>query len=149
MAPSVYGHDDIKRALALALFGGVTKNPGDKHKVLTGGVLPCPDRVLVLGEGRPERAPLRRPWHCQVLLPQVHPEYRAQVTTGLHSCSEMDLFLGILDFCHVKNCISLLKEFVETETGIFPAHLSSPGPSSPPARVPPRWVSPPTSRSPS
>ena len=33
IAPSVYGHDDIKRALALALFGGVTKNPGDKHKV--------------------------------------------------------------------------------------------------------------------
>merc|ERR1719145_37954 len=33
IAPSVYGHDDIKRALALALFGGITKNPGDKHKV--------------------------------------------------------------------------------------------------------------------
>ncbi len=33
IAPSVYRHDDIKRALALALFGGVTKNPGDKHKV--------------------------------------------------------------------------------------------------------------------
>jgi len=33
IAPSVYGHDDIKRALAIALFGGVTKNPGDKHKV--------------------------------------------------------------------------------------------------------------------
>merc|ERR1719245_687273 len=33
IAPSVFGHDDIKRALALALFGGVTKNPGDKHKV--------------------------------------------------------------------------------------------------------------------
>ncbi len=29
----VYGHDNIKRALALSLFGGVTKNPGDKHKV--------------------------------------------------------------------------------------------------------------------
>ena len=99
MAPSVYGHDDIKRALALALFGGVTKNPGDKHKVPTGGVLPGVDSVLVLGERRPERAPLRRPRHCQVLLPQVHPEYRAQV----HSCSELDLFLRILDFCHVQN----------------------------------------------
>jgi len=33
IAPSVFGHDDIKRALALSLFGGVTKNPGDKHKV--------------------------------------------------------------------------------------------------------------------
>ena len=29
----VYGHENIKRALALSLFGGVTKNPGDKHKV--------------------------------------------------------------------------------------------------------------------
>jgi len=33
IAPSVYGHDDIKRALALSLFGGVQKNPGEKHKV--------------------------------------------------------------------------------------------------------------------
>ncbi len=33
IAPSVYGHDDIKRALALTLFGGVTKNPNEKHKV--------------------------------------------------------------------------------------------------------------------
>merc|ERR1719369_1301657 len=33
IAPSVFGHDDIKRAIALSLFGGVTKNPGDKHKL--------------------------------------------------------------------------------------------------------------------
>lgn len=33
MGPSIFGHDYIKRALALALFGGVAKNPGDKHKV--------------------------------------------------------------------------------------------------------------------
>ncbi|XP_063381825.1 DNA replication licensing factor Mcm2 [Cydia fagiglandana] len=33
MAPSIYGHDYIKRGLALALFGGESKNPGEKHKV--------------------------------------------------------------------------------------------------------------------
>nr|CAA47749.1 polypeptide BM28 [Homo sapiens] len=33
IAPSIYGHEDIKRGPALALFGGEPKNPGGKHKV--------------------------------------------------------------------------------------------------------------------
>jgi DNA replication licensing factor MCM2 len=33
IAPSIYGHESVKRALALALFGGEAKDPGQKHKV--------------------------------------------------------------------------------------------------------------------
>ncbi|KAG8181737.1 hypothetical protein JTE90_028275 [Oedothorax gibbosus] len=33
IAPSIYGHAEIKRAIALSLFGGEAKNPGQKHRV--------------------------------------------------------------------------------------------------------------------
>ena len=44
IAPSIYGHEDIKTALALAMFGGVFKNPQGKHR-LRGDI-----NVLMLGD---------------------------------------------------------------------------------------------------
>lgn len=31
IAPSIYGHEDIKRGIALAMFGGVAKDPGGNY----------------------------------------------------------------------------------------------------------------------
>uniref|UniRef100_F1KUS0 DNA replication licensing factor MCM2 n=1 Tax=Ascaris suum TaxID=6253 RepID=F1KUS0_ASCSU len=33
IAPSIYGHNDVKRAIALALFRGESKNPAEKHQI--------------------------------------------------------------------------------------------------------------------
>lgn len=44
IAPSIYGHEDIKTALALAMFGGQEKNIKGKHR-LRGDI-----NVLLLGD---------------------------------------------------------------------------------------------------
>lgn len=33
VCPSVYGHNNAKRAIALSLFGGCSKNPSNKHRI--------------------------------------------------------------------------------------------------------------------
>ncbi len=44
IAPSIFGHEDVKTAVALALFGGVPKNPLNKHRI-RGDI-----NVLMLGD---------------------------------------------------------------------------------------------------
>lgn len=44
IAPSIYGHGDIKRAIALAMFGGVPKNIQGKH-IIRGDI-----NILMLGD---------------------------------------------------------------------------------------------------
>ena len=44
MAPSIYGHEGIKTAIALSLFGGVSKDVGGKHRI-RGDI-----NVLLLGD---------------------------------------------------------------------------------------------------
>ncbi|KAF9012404.1 MCM2/3/5 family-domain-containing protein [Cyathus striatus] len=44
IAPSIYGHEDIKTAIALSLFGGVTKDINHKHRI-RGDI-----NVLLLGD---------------------------------------------------------------------------------------------------
>ena len=44
IAPSIYGNDFIKKALAISLFGGVAKDPSNKHKI-RGDI-----NVLLLGD---------------------------------------------------------------------------------------------------
>ena len=33
IAPSIYGHDFVKKGIALAMFGGMPKDVGGKHKI--------------------------------------------------------------------------------------------------------------------
>ncbi|RKP01835.1 hypothetical protein CXG81DRAFT_11464 [Caulochytrium protostelioides] len=44
IAPSIFGHDDVRTAIALSLFGGVAKNPQGKHR-LRGDI-----NVLLMGD---------------------------------------------------------------------------------------------------
>ncbi|CAJ0604555.1 unnamed protein product [Cylicocyclus nassatus] len=68
MAPSIYGHDYVKQAIALALFRGESKNPGEKHK-LRGDI-----NVLLCGDPGTAKS--------QFLRFAAHTAPRAVLTTG-------------------------------------------------------------------
>ena len=54
IAPSIYGHEDIKTALALSLFGGVSKDINRKHRI-RGDI-----NVLLLGDPGPAKTQFLR-----------------------------------------------------------------------------------------
>lgn len=68
ICPTIYGHEDIKQAIALALFRGEEKNPGEKHKI-RGDI-----NVLLCGDPGTAKS--------QFLRYVVHMAPRAVLTTG-------------------------------------------------------------------
>ncbi|KAF8370352.1 mcm-2 [Pristionchus pacificus] len=68
IAPSIYGHYDIKRAIALSLFRGEAKNPSGKHRV-RGDI-----NVLLCGDPGTAKS--------QFLRYSAHTAPRAILTTG-------------------------------------------------------------------
>ncbi|VDO97923.1 unnamed protein product [Heligmosomoides polygyrus] len=68
IAPSIYGHEYVKQAIALALFRGEAKNPGEKHK-LRGDI-----NVLLCGDPGTAKS--------QFLRFAAHTAPRAVLTTG-------------------------------------------------------------------
>jgi DNA replication licensing factor MCM2 len=68
IAPSIFGHEDIKTAIALALFGGVFKNPQGKHR-LRGDI-----NVLMMGDPGTAKSQFLK--YCEKTA------YRSVYTTG-------------------------------------------------------------------
>jgi DNA replication licensing factor MCM2 len=80
MAPSIFGHDNCKMALAMSLFGGVPKNINDKHRI-RGDV-----NVLLLGDPGTAKSQLLK--YAEVTAP------RAVYSTG-KGASAVGLTAGV------------------------------------------------------
>jgi DNA replication licensing factor MCM2 len=80
MAPSIFGHDNCKMALAMSLFGGVPKNVNDKHRI-RGDV-----NVLLLGDPGTAKSQLLK--YAEVTAP------RAVYSTG-KGASAVGLTAGV------------------------------------------------------
>jgi DNA replication licensing factor MCM2 len=80
IAPSIFGHDNCKMALAMSLFGGVPKNINDKHRI-RGDV-----NVLLLGDPGTAKSQLLK--YAEVTAP------RAVYSTG-KGASAVGLTAGV------------------------------------------------------
>ncbi|CAM9707302.1 unnamed protein product [Chrysoparadoxa australica] len=80
IAPSIYGHQHIKTAIALSLFGGVAKNVNNKHRI-RGDI-----NVLLLGDPGTAKSQVLK--YCEKTAP------RAVYTTG-KGASAVGLTAGV------------------------------------------------------
>ncbi len=84
MAPSIYGHEDIKRAIALSMFGGEPKNPGMFLFGLNMYFRPCHLANVILDAKcwykicQPQLC-----WHCNLVL-----YHSWQSRSMCHACTE-------------------------------------------------------------
>ena len=83
IAPSIYGHSNIKRALTLALFGGVEKNHEIMHR--TRGDI----NVLLLGDPGTAKSQFLKSIQ-QVFPKSIYTTGKGASAVGLTACVKMD-----------------------------------------------------------
>ncbi|EGB03633.1 hypothetical protein AURANDRAFT_33730, partial [Aureococcus anophagefferens] len=86
LAPSIYGQKHVKRALAMSMFGGCSKNVDGKHRVRGDARLSAKVNVLLLGDPGCAKSQLLK--YCCGILP------RAIYTTG-KGASAVGLTAGV------------------------------------------------------
>ncbi|MEM0094381.1 MAG: minichromosome maintenance protein MCM [Candidatus Micrarchaeaceae archaeon] len=86
IAPSIYGHDEIKRALAFQLFGGT---PG--KRLIDGGIIRSDIHILLIGD--PGSAKTRLLQAVSEIVPKgIYVSGKATTSAGLTASAERDEF---------------------------------------------------------
>ena len=116
MAPSIFGHEQVKLALAMSLFGGQEKDIKDKHRI-RGDI-----NVLLLGD--PGLA-------------------KSQVCVCVHACMPIVVVALVVA---VAACVSMVAltgpvlALCPANSSSSTSSASPPAPCSRPGKAPPRWV---------